>query len=66
MARTARRQREVETMHTHNLRLRTKLRELCVAVEKGDSLTARRLAQSAMEYLDRPTIPADAIFNDFQ
>jgi hypothetical protein len=58
-------QREIETMHTHNLRLRSKLKELCVAVESGEVVTARRLAQSAMEYLDRPTVPADAIFNNF-
>ena len=65
MARTARRQREVETMHTQNMKLRSTLRELCSAVEKGDIVAARRLAQSGMALLERPTIPADAIFNDF-
>lgn len=65
MARTERRQREVETMHTHNMRLRSKLRELCQAVESGDSIGARRLAQSELAYLEHPTVPADAIFNDF-
>jgi hypothetical protein len=65
MARTARRQREVETMHTHNMNLRARLREICQALEKGEVITARRLAQSAMVYLDRGTVPADAIFTDF-
>jgi len=34
-------------------------------VESGEVVAARRPAQSAMDNLDRPTVPADAIFNNF-
>lgn len=47
MARTAQRQRQVETLYAQNLRLRSKLTELCAAVESGEIIKARRLALQA-------------------
>lgn len=63
MARTAQRQRQVETMYAQNLRLRSKLTELCAAVESGDAIKARRLAQSAMAHLERQPPATDAILS---